>query len=74
MSDETARTYSPKELANEIGCDAKTLRRVMRSMADETPGSGARWEIDEQFADLLRERMSRTHNRKTVRFVAKSED
>lgn len=69
-----SKVYSPKELAQEIGCDAKTLRRVMRSLASETPGSGARWEIDEDFAEILRERMSRTHNRKVVRFVAKDSD
>ena len=62
---------TPKEMADELHIDAKTLRRIMRSMAAETPGSGARWEIGEDFADAIRERVSRTHNRKTVRFTPK---
>lgn len=64
-------TITPKELAQELNVDAKTLRRIMRSMAVETPGSGARWEIDSEFADALRERVSRTHNRKVTKFVPK---
>lgn len=63
---------TPKQMADELHIDAKTLRRIMRSMAAETPGSGSRWEIGEDFADAIRERVSRTHNRKTVRFVPKA--
>jgi hypothetical protein len=59
---------SPKDFATELNCDPKTLRRIMRSMTDDQPGSGGRWEIDtdSEFADAIRERVSRTHNRKTV--------
>lgn len=66
-----AKALTPKELANELNIDAKTLRRIMRSMAAETPGAGARWEIDAEFAQALRDRVSRTHNRKVVKFVPK---
>lgn len=69
----SSKTITPKELATELNVDAKTLRRVMRSMAQDTPGSGARWEISEEFADKLRERMNRTHNRKVVAFVPKAD-
>ena len=62
---------SPKELATELAIDPKTLRRIMRSMAAETPGSGARWEIDAEFEQAIRDRVSRTHNRKVVKFVPK---
>lgn len=62
---------SPKELATELAIDPKTLRRIMRSMAEETPGSGARWEIDAEFEQAIRDRVSRTHNRKVVKFVPK---
>ena len=62
---------SPKELATELSIDPKTLRRIMRSMAEETPGSGARWEIDAEFEQAIRDRVSRTHNRKVVKFVPK---
>lgn len=69
---ETPKNLTPKDLANELNVDPKTLRRVMRSLADETPGSGARWEITPEFADVIRERMNRTHNRKVVTFKPKA--
>ena len=70
-SEMTAKPKTPKELAIELNIDQKTLRRIMRSMAAETPGSGGRWEIDADFEGALRERVSRTHNRKTVKFTPK---
>jgi hypothetical protein len=72
MSD-SIKGMSPKELATELGIDPKTLRRIMRSMAQETPGSGARWEIDAEFAEAIRDRVARSHNRKIVKFVPKAE-
>ena len=68
----TVKGITPKELAKELNVDQKTLRRIMRSMATETPGQGGRWEIDAEFADALRNRVSRSHNRKVVKFVPKS--
>ena len=67
MSDEIVKV-TPKELAAELNCDAKTLRRIMRSMTADQPGSGARWEIvkGSEFDLAIRDRVSRTHNRKTV--------
>ena len=67
-----AKGITPKDLAKEIGIDQKSLRRIMRSMATETPGQGGRWEIDAEFAQALRERVSRSHNRKVVKFVPKN--
>ena len=67
-----AAALTPKELAAELGIDPKSLRRIMRSIAAETPGAGARWEIGTDFADTLRQRVSRSHNRKVVRFTPKS--
>lgn len=63
---------TPRQLADELGIDAKTLRRVMRSMTDKDsqPGSGGRWEIDAIAADAIRARVARNHNRKTVTFSA----
>ncbi len=66
-----AAALTPKELAAELGIDPKSLRRIMRSMSVETPGAGARWEIGTDFADALRQRVSRSHNRKVVRFTPK---
>lgn len=68
----TSAAMTPKQLATELNIDPKSLRRIMRSMAQEQPGSGARWEIDADFADALRNRVSRSHNRKVVKFVPKS--
>lgn len=63
---------SAKEISALTNRDAKTVRRVVRSMcADkgiETPGSGGRYEFDtsgEFYAELI-ERLSRHHNRPTV--------
>lgn len=71
-----SKKVSPKEYAKESGIDAKTLRRIMRSMTDEDsqPGSGGRWEIEigSQFEIALRDRISRTHNRKTVTATLKT--
>jgi hypothetical protein len=63
---------TPKQLAAELGLDPKTLRRIMRSLAAETPGQGGRWEIDSDFEDAIRNRVSRSHNRKVVSFRPKS--
>lgn len=70
---ETPKGKTPKELATELNCDPKTLRRIMRSMTDELgqPGSGGRWEIPAEFEAQLRERVSRSHNRKVAQFVPK---
>lgn len=63
-----AEMISPKVLATELGCDPKTLRRIMRAMTTDQPGSGARWEIerDGDFHKAITDRVSRSHNRKTV--------
>lgn len=76
MSDQpkvSPKGKTPKELATELGCDQKLLRRIMRSMTEleSQPGQGGRWEIPAQFEAELRERVSRTHNRKVAQFVPK---
>lgn len=70
----SAKAQTPAEVAKELNVDAKTLRRIMRSMTDQEnqPGSGARWEISADFKAVLAERVSRSHNRKTVAFVPKA--
>lgn len=69
---EVSGKVSAKEISALTNRDAKTVRRVVRSMcADrgiETPGSGGRYEFDtsgEFYAELI-ERLSRHHNRPTV--------
>lgn len=64
----TGTKVTPKQYSEATFCDPKSLRRVMRSMTSEQPGSGARWEIEigSDFELALRNRISRTHNRQTV--------
>ena len=70
---ETQKSVTPKELAAEIGCDQKSLRSVMRRLASETPGSGGRWEIDSDFAEILRAHFANQRgNRKVVKFTPKA--
>lgn len=63
---------TPRQLAEELIIDPKTLRRIMRSLAAEKPGSGARWEITPEFEAVIRERVARSHNRKVVTFRPKA--
>lgn len=66
-------SLTPKELALELNVDQKSLRSVMRRLASETPGSGGRWEIDSDFAEILRGHFANQRgNRKVVKFVPKS--
>ena len=69
MSDKTE--WTPAELAEELGIDAKTLRRNMRQIAAETPGSGGRWMIDAEFRAAIVKKLSTTHSRNVVRFRPK---
>jgi hypothetical protein len=63
---------TPKDLAKEIGVEAKSLRSAMRRLADDQPGSGGRWDIDDDFADVLRAHCERNNgNRRVVKFVPK---
>jgi len=41
------KTLTPKELAIELGTDARTCRKFLRStLPDAAPGKGARWAIE----------------------------
>jgi hypothetical protein len=76
MSDSNFTAMTPKEIGVLLGYDAKTIRRVMRSLtdADSQPGSGGRWVVDSQDAvDAIAARLSSTHHRKLVNFAPKSE-
>jgi hypothetical protein len=59
---------TPKEIASDTGRDSKTVRRIMRSMTDEQPGSGARWQVESgsDFHVALVKRLTESHNRKTI--------
>lgn len=57
--DETVTKFiTPKELAEKLDTDPRTLRKFLRSNARkngiETPGKGSRWEIDSKTVPTLR--------------------
>lgn len=64
MSDSTA-TITPKALAEALGTDPKTCRRFLRSIvaADNRPGKGARWAIEADAVEGLKERFAAYSNR-----------
>lgn len=41
----TSSHHTPAELAEFIGCDAKSLRRHMRKLTTERAGRGGSWDI-----------------------------
>lgn len=65
---------TPKKFATDFGYDPKSVRRVMRSMteSDAQPGSGGRWEMDDDFVAALKLRMEKSHNKKVTVATVKS--
>lgn len=63
---------SAKDLAAQLGIEAKALRSIMRKMtsADSQPGSGGRWVIvvDSDLYKELLTRVKNAHHRKVTRF------
>lgn len=43
-----SKTMTPAELASELGSDARTTRKFLRSITprDEQPGKGSRWAVE----------------------------
>lgn len=58
-----ARTLTPKELANELDTDAKTVRKFLRSrssgLAADAPGKGGRWAIEAKKVRSLRTKFAK---------------
>lgn len=76
MSDKpvvTSKEISAKDLATQLGIDAKALRSIMRKMtaADSQPGSGGRWVIvvDSPLYTELLVRVKNAHHRKVTKFA-----
>lgn len=67
MSDEI---ITPKQLADELFLDPKTVRNAMRRLTskDAQPGSGGRWNIKvgSEFDIALRAHLVRTNGNKNV--------
>ena len=53
-------TLTPAEFAAEIGTDARTARKFLRSITpkDEQPGKGSRWAIEKRSVRSLRKRFT----------------
>ena len=55
-----AKTYTPKQLANEIGCDPKSLRGFLRkTFARPAEAKNTSWLIDENAAKAAREHFAK---------------
>ena len=54
------KTYTPKALANEIGCDPKSLRGFLRkTFARPTEAKNTSWIITEDAANAAREHFAK---------------
>jgi hypothetical protein len=49
----TDATYTPKDLAKDLGITPKDFRRWLRTQTDERAGRGGTWSIDEATKDIL---------------------
>ena len=69
-----ATTSTPKEVAQEFGTDAKTLRKFLRSITpvEDRPGKGSRWEIPAT-KKALTKLQTRFNEWETARQVAAAE-
>lgn len=56
-----AKVLTPAELATELGTDAKTTRKFLRSITpkDEQPGKGSRWSIEGRRVRSLKSQFAR---------------
>lgn len=56
-----AKILTPAELATELGTDAKTTRKFLRSVTprDEQPGKGSRWAIEGKRVRSLKTQFTR---------------
>lgn len=66
-------TINVATLANELGTDARTTRKFLRSITprDEQPGKGARWEIEKRSVRSLRSKYAKWEEELEARKAAK---
>lgn len=80
MSETTTETVpeghiSPKDFAELVGSDPKTVRRFLRSIASNRPGKGGRWAIPVDAVDELKARWAARSTGTTLELkVADAED
>ena len=70
-----AKTLTPKELAVELGTDARTVRKFLRSSdgLDAKVGKGQRWAIEARQVRSLRSRFEKWNAIREVGEVAAEE-
>lgn len=59
-------TITPKDFAEMVGSDPKTVRRFLRSLTENRAGKGGRWAIDASDLDELKARWDARGTAKTV--------
>lgn len=68
-----AAKITPKEFAEKVGSDPKTVRRFLRKlMGENTPGKGQRWAIEANAVDDLAKRFA-SYSDRTARVVTVSD-
>lgn len=70
----TPATITPKELANRLGTDPKTVRKFLRSLASERPGKGGRWAIPTEMIPDLETKFSEWNSRSATVLTLDAED
>lgn len=53
---EVQGTITPKDFAEMVGSDPKTVRRFLRSVTDQRANKGGRWEIPTEAVEELKAR------------------
>lgn len=66
ISKEKKMKMTPKAIANEFDTTPKAVRKFLRSITDDRPGKGGKWEVEVDDIDALRERFEASTNRTTV--------
>ena len=75
-----AQVMTPADLATELGSDARTVRKFLRSITprDEQPGKGSRWSIEKKQLRSLRSKFAKWEAdaaaARAAREAAKAED
>lgn len=68
------KTITPKELAQELETDPKTVRKFLRSISSERPNKGGRWAIPTEMVPELKERFASFGSRGATVLTLDDED
>lgn len=64
-------TFTPNELAEEMGISPKNLRSFMRTLTDDRAGKGNRWILDRETCDMIIARYAETNRTKVTFRITK---